>query len=368
MKKRTRGYSRLRWRIGVYMFLGLPLVIVAMLKLRSWDVCDEVKQHQISDPFKPKLAFLFLARHFMPLDILWEHFFEESRENEFSIYIHARPGYSYTEENTMCRFFVDRQLKNPTQVVWGEATMIQAERLLLTEALKEPLNDRFLLISDSCIPMYNFEFVYNYVMASEKSFVDRFNFKLVSYSKWVLGGSFIDYSDKQYNDDMKAVIPHENWRKGSQWFTLTRKHAEAVAADSTVFPMFVQYCKKKNGTKMPHNCIPDEHYIQTLFAMKDLERETERRTLTYSRWENHVKNKGREGWHPVTFTFQDSTLETIKYIQAFRNIRYETESRTEWCKVAGKERPCFLFARKFTRAAGFRLLDQVTKYEKAVPS
>lgn len=58
------------------MFLGLPLVIVAMLKLRSWDVCDEVKQHQISDPFKPKLAFLFLARHFMPLDILWEHFFE----------------------------------------------------------------------------------------------------------------------------------------------------------------------------------------------------------------------------------------------------------------------------------------------------
>lgn len=212
--------------------------------------------------------------------------------------------------------------------------------------------------------MYNFEFVYNYVMASEKSFVD----------------SFIDYSDKQYNDDMKAVIPHENWRKGSQWFTLTRKHAEAVAADSTVFPMFVQYCKKvvlpdnwtsdpvKNGTKMPHNCIPDEHYIQTLFAMKDLERETERRTLTYSRWENHVKNKGREGWHPVTFTFQDSTLETIKYIQAFRNIRYETESRTEWCKVAGKERPCFLFARKFTRAAGFRLLDQVTKYEKAVPS
>jgi hypothetical protein len=49
--------------------------------------------------------------------------------------------------------------------------------------------------------------------------------------------------------------------------------------------------------------------------------------------------------------------------QAIVSIRYETEDRTEWCKVAGEARPCFLFARKFTRAAGFRLLDQVPSYE-----
>lgn len=39
--------------------------------------------------------------------------------------------------------------------------MIQAERLLLTEALKEPLNDRFLLISDRWV-VINFA-VYNFV-------------------------------------------------------------------------------------------------------------------------------------------------------------------------------------------------------------
>lgn len=34
------------------------------------------------------------------------------------------------------------------QVDWGEASMIEAERLLLAEALKDPGNDRFLLVSD----------------------------------------------------------------------------------------------------------------------------------------------------------------------------------------------------------------------------
>lgn len=34
------------------------------------------------------------------------------------------------------------------QVEWGEASMIQAERLLLMEALKDPLNERFFLLSD----------------------------------------------------------------------------------------------------------------------------------------------------------------------------------------------------------------------------
>jgi hypothetical protein len=244
--------------------------------------------------------------------------------------------------------------------------MIQAEQLLLTEALKDPLNERFFLLSDSCIPLYNFDYVYNYVMTSPKSFVD----------------SFVDHSDEQYNTNMESVIPVDKWRKGSQWFTLTREHATAIVEDTKVFPVFIEHCKSKvtipdnstddplkNGSKKkPHNCIPDEHYIQTMFAMENLEEQTERRTLTYSRWENKVTGKGREGWHPVTYAFSDATLETIRDIQKIRSIRYETEKRTEWCKAAGEDRPCFLFARKFTRAAGFRLLDQVSGYENGLSS
>lgn len=52
--------------------------------------------------------------------------------------------------------------------------MLQAERLLLEEALKDPLNQRFILLSDSCVPLYSFRYIYDYVMFRQKSFVDRY--------------------------------------------------------------------------------------------------------------------------------------------------------------------------------------------------
>ena len=43
---------------------------------------------------------------------------------------------------------IDGHLVVDWQVEWGEASMLQAERLLLEEALKDPLNQRFILLSD----------------------------------------------------------------------------------------------------------------------------------------------------------------------------------------------------------------------------
>ncbi|KAE8714893.1 Detected protein of unknown function [Hibiscus syriacus] len=60
-----------------------------------------------------------------------------------------------------------------------------------------------------------------------------------------------------------------------------------------------------------HNCIPDEHYVPTLFADID-------------------------------------------------HIYYESESRTEWCRVNSTFVPCFLFTRKFSRGAAMRLLNGVS--------
>lgn len=35
----------------------------------------------------------------------------------------------------------------------------------------------------------------------------------------------------------------KHWRKSSQWFALTRKHAEAVMRDSELLPVFQQHCQ-----------------------------------------------------------------------------------------------------------------------------
>ncbi|KAM7268890.1 hypothetical protein ACFE04_011056 [Oxalis oulophora] len=293
----------------------------------------------------------------LPLDVVWDSFFKGNDENNiFSVYVHSRPGFLFNNATTRSVYFVNRQLNDSIQVGWGEATMIVAERILLKRALEDPFNGRFVIVSDSCIPLYNFTYTYDYIMSSSNSFID----------------SFADTKEGRYNTKMDPVIPVRNWRKGSQWVVLTRKHAEIIVNDTSVFPMFQLHCKRKSlpefwrdqpfptDNSKEHNCIPDEHYVQTLLAKEGLEQEITRRTLTYSSWDlSSNKNRERRGWHPVTYKYSDATPMLIQSIKDIDNIYYETEYRREWCTSKGKPSTCFLFARKFTRTAALRLLNMI---------
>lgn len=299
----------------------------------------------------PKIAFLFLVRQNIPLDFLWGAFFQNGDVSNFSIYVHSKPGFVLDESTTRSHFFYGRQLSNSIQVLWGESSMIQAERLLLSAALEDPANQRFVLLSDSCVPLYNFSYVYNYIMVSPKSFVD----------------SFLDAKEGRYNPKMSPKIPREKWRKGSQWVTLVRKHAEVIVDDDVIFSVFKRYCKRrppidtrkgKLNLKLQkqHNCIPDEHYVQTLLALHGLEGELERRTVTYTLWNQSVTKTDNKGWHPMTFSYANAGPKRIKEIKDINHVYYETEYRIEWCHTNSTFVPCFLFARKFSRGAAMRLL------------
>lgn len=285
--------------------------------------------------------------------MVWDAFFQGG-ENRFSVYVHSRPGFLFNKATTRSAYFLNRQVNDSIQVDWGEASMIEAERVLLRHALDDTDNKRFAFLSDSCVPLYNFSYIYNYIMSTSTSFVD----------------SFADTKEGRYNPRMDPVIPVHNWRKGSQWVVLTRKHAEVVVKDDIVFPIFQLHCKRRSlpefwrdrplpaDASKEHNCIPDEHYVQTLLAQEGLEAEITRRSLTHSSWDlSSSKDRERRGWHPVTYKFSDATPMLIQSIKEIDNIYYETEYRREWCTSKGKPAPCFLFARKFTRPAALRLIN-----------
>ncbi|PIA58226.1 hypothetical protein AQUCO_00500282v1 [Aquilegia coerulea] len=121
-------------------------------------------------------------------------------EQKFSILIHSRPGFIFNKGTTRSAYFYDRQISDSIQVDWGEATMILAERILLKNALKDSDNQRFAFVLDSCIPLYNFSYTYDYIMSTPNSFVD----------------SFADTKEGRYNPKMDPIVPVHNWRKGSQ--------------------------------------------------------------------------------------------------------------------------------------------------------
>ncbi|KAK9056774.1 hypothetical protein SSX86_024137 [Deinandra increscens subsp. villosa] len=323
-----------------------------------------------------KIAFLFLVRDNLPLDFLWHNFFKvcldiaffllvftvnvsiqtilhDADPEKFTIYIHSKPGFVFDASSTRSVFFYNRQLENSVEVGWGKPTMIKAEKLLFKAALDDPHNHIFVLLSDSCVPLYSFSYIYTYLVSSPRSFVD----------------SFIDAEEERYNPEMSPDIPEDKWRKGSQWITLVRRHAEVVAYDVVVFPIFNKHCKRRPLLDMSkgndslkeqqqHNCIPDEHYVPTLLAMRGFEDELVRRTLTYSLWNQSTETMNTQAWHPVTFGYANASKKNIQDIKDIDHVYFKPENRTEWCSHGPKSssRPCYLFARKFTRGAAMRLL------------
>ncbi|KAL0377403.1 UNVERIFIED_CONTAM: Glycosyltransferase BC10 [Sesamum radiatum] len=324
MKRKPKSHKfHHRWKRKLLVVLLLVFCFATFVLMESQ--YSSIKMLTlISMPLqKPKIAFLFIARNRIPLDMVWDVFFQGDAENRFSIYVHSRPGFLLNSATTRSTFFLNRQINDSIQVDWGEASMIQAERILLQNALTDPFNERFLFLSDSCIPLYNFSYIYDYIMSASTSFVD----------------SFADTKESRYNPRMHPVIPVDNWRKGSQWVVLTRKHARIVVEDETVFPIFQLHCK---ATKRPGG-------------------EITRRSLTHSSWDlSSSKDPKRRGWHPVTYKLADATSTLIESIKGIDNIYYETEYRREWCTSKGKPSQCFLFARKFTRPAALRLINMST--------
>ncbi|KAL8238157.1 hypothetical protein R6Q59_019238 [Mikania micrantha] len=305
------------------------------------------------ESYRSKIAFLFLVRDNLPLDFLWHNFFKNADPEKFTIYIHSKPGFVFDASSTRSVFFYNRQLENSVEVGWGKPTMIEAEKLLFKAALDDPHNHIFVLLSDSCVPLYNFSYIYAYLMSSPRSFVD----------------SFVDANEKRYNPEMSPDIPEDKWRKGSQWITLVKSHAEVVAYDHVVFPIFNKHCKRRplldlsKGNEslkeqQQHNCIPDEHYVPTLLAMRGFEDELVRRTLTYSLWNQSTETMNTQAWHPVTFVYASASQKNIQDIKDIDHVYFKSENRTEWCSQDARSSsgPCYLFARKFTRGAAMRLL------------
>uniref|UniRef100_A0A1S4CMG8 Core-2/I-branching beta-1,6-N-acetylglucosaminyltransferase family protein n=2 Tax=Nicotiana TaxID=4085 RepID=A0A1S4CMG8_TOBAC len=157
------GVSWFAWKLLIVVSLTLTIVLCMLAFLRLQRFLPSHSQNPSSSVSRrflhpnwdsisfrgdPKVAFLFLARRNLPLDFLWKSFFENADADKFSIYIHSEPGFVFNESTTRPSFFHDRQLNNSIKVAWGEASMIEAERLLLEEALKDPANRRFVLLSE----------------------------------------------------------------------------------------------------------------------------------------------------------------------------------------------------------------------------
>ncbi|CAA0809030.1 Core-2/I-branching beta-1-6-N-acetylglucosaminyltransferase family protein [Striga hermonthica] len=237
----------------------------------------------------PKVAFMFLTRERLPLAPLWEMFFR-GHEGLFTIYLHTLP--QFDNEPDKASVFYKRRI--PSKLVqWGKSTMIDAERRLLANALLDFTNERFVLLSETCIPLFNLPTIYNYLINSDQSFLSTFD------DPRRMGRG-------RYNKHMGPTIKLSDWRKGSQWFEANRELALTIVSDVTYYSVFRNHCVPP--------CYMDEHYLPTLVT-KICPNLTSTRTITWTDWSGG-------GSHPRMFRRGDVTQGFLDSIRNGSNCTY----------------------------------------------
>lgn len=201
---------------------------------------------------------------------------------------------------------------------WGQMTMCDAERRLLANALLDISNEWFVLVSESCIPIFDFNTTYRYFRNSNQSFLMAFD-------------DPGPYGRGRYNWNMTPEVELDQWRKGSQWFEVHRELAIEIVKDTVYYPKFKEFCR-------PH-CYVDEHYFPTMLTIEAPNR-LANRSVTWVDW-------SRGGAHPATFGRRDITLEFLRRVREGRTCLHNNQNSTM----------CFLFARKFAPSTLEPLLE-----------
>uniref|UniRef100_A0A161ZPE6 Uncharacterized protein n=1 Tax=Daucus carota subsp. sativus TaxID=79200 RepID=A0A161ZPE6_DAUCS len=246
-----------------------------------------------------KVSFMFLTKGPLPLAPLWEKFFK-GHEGFYSIYIHSDP--SHNESLPEDSVFHGRRIPS-------KLSMIDAERRLLANALLDFSNKRFILLSETCIPLFNFTTIHNYLINANETFVASYD------DPRKVGRG-------RYNNQMYPTLSVTDWRKGSQWFEVNRNLAIKIISDKKYYPIFGQYCH------IP--CYSDEHYIPTIVNLVSSPILNSNRSITWVDW-------SQSGPHPGKFDRRAVSLEFLNQIKYASNCSYN----------GNMSKICFLFARKF---------------------
>ncbi|KAI4373614.1 hypothetical protein MLD38_011722 [Melastoma candidum] len=285
--------------------------------------------HLSSNSRSPKIAFLFLTNTHLHFSPLWQSFFLNSKASSsspprFNVYVHSSPSLNLTFHPSSV--FYGRVI--PSKATYrASPTLISATRRLIAHAiLHDPANQYFALVSQHCVPLHSFDYVYNSLFKSTSFDLtddDKVSAKIGVKLRFRSYMEVLDQSKnhwKRYTARgryaMEPEVPYEKFRVGSQFFIIMRKHAYTVVRDRKLWAKFKVPCYRE------YDCYPEEHYFPTLLDMEDPKGVT-RYTLTRVNWTGTVEG------HPYTY----SASEVLP--QLIHDLRKSNYSAS------------YLFARKF---------------------
>ena len=177
-----------------------------------------------------KLAFCFLIYDIINHEDLWHIFFKNIDTNKYNIYIHYKI-------NKPLKYFDKYKLNNCIETTYGSIKIVEAQNILLREALHDNENKHFIFLSNSCIPFKSFDYIYTNLNE------DYSYFNISPHSQcFPRCNDILNFIDKKYV------------QKASQWCILNRSHTEIMLKKNEYLKWF------SNTTASDEHC-----YITNIF-------------------------------------------------------------------------------------------------------
>lgn len=272
-----------------------------------------------------KIALCFLIYDKINHEQIWYDYLKNIDPNKYNIYIHYK-------ENKPLKYFNEYKLQNCIETRWGGLSIVLAQNLLLKEALKDPLNQHFIFLSQSCIPVKSFNYVYNYLDVN-KSYFNLMVAREIPYD-------YINFTNE--NNITKAAMP----------CILNRKHSEIIVNNNDNIKIWFNEIDglHKNWTKTNDVIFGvDEIVYLTLIYHYNLQ--------------NEVKTTYNLGINSVIINQWSANSNYKKY----KKSKYRETEPFEYLYICPEELESFihsdsLFARKFTpECKGLENLNDLLK-------
>ena len=220
----------------VLIILLLVFIRFIILKTNNGNDEDGIEKFENQNSLD-KIAFCFLTIDNIHKLEVWEQFFK-GNEDKYSIYIHPKNPEKVSNK------YKKNIIGNLVETKWGDVSLVRATLNLFKAAYQDPQNKMFVLVSDSCIPLNNFDFIYNeLIVRKNKS-------NIISIRNDTPQGYKFRHNALKNKDP--NFLPFINFKKCSQWCAINRDTIKKLINDDYTALYSLMFA-------------PDEHYFVNIF-------------------------------------------------------------------------------------------------------
>ena len=304
---------------AIIIMVILSLYCYNYYNIKNIEYYNNIKNIEFCNDKSKKIAFCFLTIDDVKHADIWKQYFKYNK-NKYSIYIHPK---NIDNVNSFFKQFI---IKFNIKTAWGNISLTDATYLMIIEALKNPANQKIILVSDSCIPIKSFNFIYDKVMSNDMSWINYYKPTSINgihhYRRFSILPNFL-----------KKKALHQE-----QWMILYRKQAIIIKDN------YKKYRKDFNKSKI---MIQDESLFITLlnYLVPNLKNELQfpehtrdefkkHNYITFANWYNNGKLINSN--HPLVYNkIKKKDIIQLKENNAFfaRKFSLNSDIKKYWKKI-----------------------------------